>query len=644
MTASPKLSERLLRSSPFVVLEWREGAGRPLASGAPELRAWLGPRKGQASEPSCSLDELLAPEGKLLLDRYLARASRSPGSDGILRASRIPCSTAHIRKGRTVAVDQTWIDLVIEWTRDDSGSLSCAAVATDITELVGVELEAEIQGERYDLAVEGTGLGTWDYDPVSQTVTINHHWMGMLGEPFRERTVPVTEWSDRVHPEDLEQAYEDMRAHMEGETDFYENTHRLRHRAGHWVHILDRGRVVERSESGEVLRFCGTHTDISKQREAEMAALETTKAKGMFLATMSHEIRTPLHGILGMLQVLEGTVLSEQQIEATTLAAASGEHLLVLINDILEISKIEAGEFQLDPQPFALAPWLNSVSNLFKSRAEDKHLRFEVEANVPESTWILADDHRLRQIVSNLVSNAIKFTDRGSVRIEADLESDPLTMTVRVIDTGKGIQDTERVWNQFSQEDASVSRRYGGTGLGLALSRQLVELMGGTIRIDSEIGSGSTFTFRIPVQPAQPPTQAQAGSEKDEAAALGDLSVLVAEDNMVNRRVAASIFQRLGLEVQFAADGQEALEACRKTSFDLVLMDLHMPVMDGFEAASAIFSELGPGAPVVVALSADLTESARTRCTEIGFTGHLGKPFRVAELQEILQGIAISAG
>ncbi|MEM8710814.1 MAG: ATP-binding protein, partial [Planctomycetota bacterium] len=628
----------LARAAGVLPLEWLEEGDRALSAATVSLLQSLGEgtRIDAGGTVTC-LDDYLAPLGVQRLAHCLASAAAATDdSSGVIDSVRVPTRLATEETQHLSANDLVWWELTIRWSRTDDGPLHCSALAKDVSLSVAMEREAKVQKERYDLAVDGSRLGTWDWDPSTGMLTINQHWIEMLGETFGTSSLSVESWEERVHPDDVEGAYADLQAHMRGETDFYENTYRLRHADGHWVYILDRGRVVERNADGEVTRFSGTHTDITSQKEAELAAQEATKAKSLFLATMSHEIRTPLHGILGMLQVLEGTDLSADQIEALGVAATSGEHLLVLVNDILEISKIEAGQFQLDPQPFEFAQWIHSVADLFRPRAEEKDLILDVAVSMSTPSWLVADDHRLRQVVGNLISNAVKFTDEGSVRIETNHEDQTGFLTVRVTDTGKGIEDTERIWNRFSQEDASISRQFGGTGLGLSLSRQIVELMGGFISVESTPGSGSSFVFSVPAQATVAPASAKASADSSTEVNVEDIAVLVAEDNPVNRRVAKGIFRRLGMEVEFAEDGVVALERCRESNYDVVFMDLHMPRMDGIEATRSILEEHGEGAPTVVALTADLTEEARAGCVEAGVSHFLTKPFRLAELEEIL--------
>lgn len=627
-----RISTNLLRASSLILLEWREEPGRPLIAGGDDLIARVQGTPGPSTEHS--LDALLSAEGRAKLDELLGDAVTAGTQEGIVRAGRIPCLEAGSGAEGSQVPPQVWLDLTIEWRVVGAGAIECAAAAIDVSHTIAVEQVRTRQAKRLEFVIEGTRLGIWDWDLSSGAVTTNRYWMEMLGEPFTTPHIAVEEWSSRVHPDDLEKTIADVQAAIEGKTPFYENVHRLRHANGSWVHVLDRGMVVERDEEGNVIRFSGTHTNITAQKEAEIAAQDAARSKNVFLATMSHEIRTPLHGILGMLQVLEGTRLDREQLEALNLASMSGEHLLVLINDILEISRIESGEFHLDPQPFELAGWLGTIAELFRGGAEEKRLELTIALAPRRSTWLRADDHRLRQVLGNLISNAIKFTEAGGVRVEA--EPGEGRLVVRVIDSGKGIADTSRIWNIFSQEDATVSRDHGGTGLGLSLCREIITAMSGEIRVESTVGEGSVFEFWIPVERIDAPEDAAGPKPAEPIDSISELEVLVAEDNPVNRRVAKGIFKRVGLEIEFAEDGQQAVDMCREKRFDVVFMDLHMPRLDGFDAAQEILREQGVDAPRLVALTADLTDEARERCDAIGIHGHLGKPFRQRELERAL--------
>ncbi|MCB9914181.1 MAG: response regulator [Planctomycetes bacterium] len=609
---------RLLESGPCLLLRWREAPGRPWADvdGAARTRLGL---------CGAGLDEHLGREARERLDRALAAAGDQPFELDDLAL---------------LGAEQRALSLWLRAVREpaDGAAPTYLAVVHDRTDECHVERMLIEKSQRLELVLEGTRLGVWDWNPQTNEVAFNERWAQMLGYELAEIPFELDSWRSRVHPDDLAACFADITAHVEGRTAFYENIHRMRHRDGSWVYILDRGKVVVRDEQGRPLRFTGTHTDITAQKVAELEAHAAARAKSGFLATMSHEIRTPLNGILGLLQVLDGTDLDDEQRELVDLIAHSGESLLVVINDILDLSKVEAGHMRLDPQPFDIDATLRAVCDLHRERAAQKGLQLVIDVQLGSETWAVADSHRLQQVLGNLLSNAIKFTSEGSVRVSASrrVARGDHELRFDIADTGPGIADTELVWESFRQEDGSIARKHGGTGLGLSISRRLVELMGGEVSVESTLGAGSTFTVHLPVLPCAAPC-AGASRAVLETEDVPVLSVLVAEDNPVNRRVAEGMLRRLGVRVAFAEDGIAAVEACAAESFDLVLMDIHMPGMSGIEATRELVRVHGDACPRIVAVSADVLEANLRECSEAGMDGFLDKPIRLAELVEVLR-------
>lgn len=502
-------------------------------------------------------------------------------------------------------------------------------------------LSPEQQRRRLELVLEGTRLGMWDWNPQTGEVAFDERWAEMLGYALEEIEPHVDEWKDRVHPEDLEKCFEDINAHIEGRVPFYENVHRMRHRDGRWLYILDRGKIVERDEEGRPTRFTGTHTDITEQKEAEQAALAASRAKSLFLAVMSHEIRTPLNGVLGTVQLLESTPLTAEQREYLEVIRSSGEGLLRVINDILDLTRIESGQIELSLRPAAPRDVLSSAFELYRESALEKHLDYELKIDPSVPSCLLMDDIRVKQVVMNLLSNAVKFTHRG--RVELCAEAEPgvevegvpqFTLRIRVSDSGKGIHDQTRIWERFRQEDASVSREFGGTGLGLSICRDLIEMMDGSIGVESEPDHGSSFTIEIPL-PLGEMKSVPPSSDLEEPVPFR--RVLVAEDNAVNQLVIGRMLERLGLKVTMASNGVEAVEAVRSAEHDVVFMDLHMPQLDGFEATRRL--RAGGCETPIYALSADALPGPRAEALESGMNGFLSKPFDFAEVRQVLRDL-----
>ncbi|MFM8443664.1 MAG: PAS domain-containing protein [Methylococcus sp.] len=664
--------------------------------------------------------------------------------------------------------------------------------------LAASEREAREQRQRLANVIWGTGVGAWEWDIAKGEISIDERWAQMLGYvPDELKPFTLETWSSRVHPDELALASATLQSHFLQELEYYECEMRMRHRDGHWVWILDRGRVNEWSQEGRPLYMFGTHADITVRKQAERALAESNSrlrkiagrvpgtlyqfqlnqdgtscfpyasegireiyrvtpeqvredagavfailhpddmdrivasiqesaatghtwqleyrvkfddgtvrwllgnstperqengstlwhgyiyditerkrieqeitelnvhlehrvaertaelaaanaAKTQFLGHMSHELRTPMNAVIGLTQLLERMDLPPEPLTMVQQIRESGNIMMSIVNDILDFGKIEAGQLPIERQPLAPLAVINRVLTMLGAMAAQKGLELRVEDRLQTAENLLGDALRIEQILLNLTGNAIKFTERGGVTVSlARVEGNDAEVRLRfeVSDTGPGITEEQlgQLFRPFSQGDASITRRFGGTGLGLVISRRLAEMMGGTLGVASHVGKGSTFWFEIPFAsaPSQPPPT-NAGPTVAETAVDGHpltgLRVLAVDDSRINLMVVKKALQQSGAIVTLAADGQEALQILRDrpANFDAVLMDVQMPVMDGLTATREIRRDARLAGLPVIALTAGVLPEERQAALEAGVDDFLTKPMDLGQLNAVL--------
>ena len=542
-------------------------------------------------------------------------------------------------------------------------------VFTDITERK--QVEDALAGERNLLKTLMDSLPDYIYikDTASRYVTANSAHALLLGAASAEQLIGKTDFEFFSAPSTLPFFTDEQRV-MRQDTPLLERVEIINRDS------LDKQRWVLASKiplhgaNGRVWGMIGISRDITALKKVEMelrlakdSAEDATRAKSDFLATMSHEIRTPMNAVIGMTSLLLDTPLNGEQMDFVNTIRVSGENLLAIINDILDFSKIESGHMELERRPFSLVECITGTLDLFTQRALEKQIGLHCRIDESTPKVIVGDQVRLRQVLVNLVGNAIKFTEQGevSISVAATLESDK-TGCIRfsVRDTGIGIpaERMDRLFRTFSQVDSSTTRRYGGTGLGLVISKRLVQMMQGELTAESEPGVGSVFAFHIIAELLTPDAQGapldlhlrdvgegfsrarrRLQSHFDQSPVGREpLRILLAEDNTINQKVALRILQRLGYQADLAENGLAVLTALQHKNYDVILMDVHMPELNGIDATRRIRAELpAERQPHIIALTADALEGYQNECLASGMNDYISKPIRVDALVTALQ-------
>ena len=545
----------------------------------------------------------------------------------------------------------------------------------DITSRKKIEEALRSATDRLRLATRAGGVGIWDFDVKHNTEEWDDQMYRLYAATREEFPDGGKAWRARVHPDDRQAQDREITRAINGEKD-YDSEFRIVWPDG-TVRIIRALAMVQLDYSGQPSHLIGTNWDITVQKKTEHDLIETNIsleeagnranelmiqaetaniAKSAFLATISHEIRTPMNGIIGMAGLLLDTNLTDEQRQYAKLLRTSGDSLLALINEVLDLSKIEARKMELESDEFDLVELLREIVDLMKVQAREKKLAVTLDLGdgIPRKT--VGDAGRLRQIIVNLAGNAIKFTDKGAITIRAEIAEDAPDSSLilfSVIDTGIGIPKEKRgsLFLPFSQLDNSSTRKYGGTGLGLAISRQLVELMGGKIGVESVEGNGSTFWFTVRVGKVLPDAAESGETTRTTCKSVAvdenlkpfkrPYRVLLAEDNTTNQLIAVKLLEKIGITPDTVANGSEAVSAITgaKNPYDLVLMDCQMPEVDGYEATRRIRARQAMNEAKrlpIIAMTAHALQGDREKCLEAGMDDYLSKPVNMAELYRVL--------
>jgi PAS domain S-box-containing protein len=591
------------------------------------------------------------------------RAPRRVSIAVVLCISAVALATAKIDGERFLGADDTLAELVSLHSFIACLTLTCLLLAALNMDKAQIEARLREREQFLSLAILGSNDGIWDWRPNEHRLWLSPRWKEQLGYADDELPDSISTWSALVHREDRDRVAQRFADFLEDRADSFEMVQRFRHKLGHDVHILTRG-IKMKDDEGRVTRVVGVHTDVTellnaqeelRHQAASLAVLArdleeqrrtadaANTAKSQFLATMSHEIRTPMNGIIGMLSLMQDSKLNADQKRWASTALDSAETLLTIINDILDLSKLDAGKTETELLDFDVTGLIEGVAALLKVRANAKGiaLRTDIAPSVPR--WLRSDPTRLRQILFNLIGNAVKFTARGEVVVRATatvMRIDSCELRIDIIDTGIGIGRDQMagLFEPFRQGDSGMARRFGGTGLGLAIVKRMVKLLGGSVTVQSDVSAGSTFTITLPCTIVTSPLDRPAALSRDARPGTGrPASILVAEDNDINRELVIQMLGRLGHAAVTASNGREALTAARATAFDLVLMDIQMPEMDGLSATTAIRALPIPnGNAPIVAVTANAMVGDRERYLAAGFDDYLAKPLHLDQLQEVI--------
>ncbi|MCR8923955.1 response regulator [Dasania sp. GY-MA-18] len=543
----------------------------------------------------------------------------------------------------------------------DSGKLFSGLIR-DISEQL--ELEAERaklyadrakEKQRLDEIIRGTDVGTWEWDVSTGEMFINERGATMLGYSLAELSpLTIEKWTNLIHPEDLPANNDQLSNHLSGITESFSGDARMRRKNGSWVWVMARGMVVERDARGKPLRMSGTHQDIDERKrleaEREQALKEaqvSARLKAEFLASMSHEIRTPMNGVLGMLDLLMRNHLSTEQMHYASLAKTSAQSLLSIINDILDFSKIDAGKLEMESIAFDLHSQLDEIVESMAFKAQEKNIELVVDTQKVSPGMVKGDPGRLRQILNNLISNAIKFTPEGgevviSAQLQEQDEDEDFLLRCSVTDTGIGIPEDKQasLFDSFTQVDASTTREYGGTGLGLAICKQLCELMGGDISVSSELGKGSVFSFTVSLQ------KSAYGLEALPVIDMSGRKILIVDDNSTNREILQGQLAIWGAEVSSADSAELALQLLEQhvdDLFDVALLDMQMPNMDGAELGRRIKADQRFDAMKMIMMTSMAERGDAKFFSDIGFSAYFPKPVTSADLFNALS-VVIEGG
>lgn len=528
------------------------------------------------------------------------------------------------------------------------------------------ELSLEDTKNRLKYAFEATQDGIFDWDIKSGKIFYSAQYFNLIGDKDGERTGDFNDLKKLLHPDDFEETLNKINMYLEGALSELDLTYRMKHKNGRWLWIQSRAKGIY-NEDGKVIRLVGANTDISFQKEYEAQLLKkkdmaesANNAKTEFLAHMSHEIRTPLTAISGIAEILMKNKESfdGRQKKLIKTLSNSTSNLKNLVNDVLDFSRIESGEVEISPESFNLLEMMEEIISMMSVKAAEKNIQFKVNHKALNDDAFIGDRLRIQQILVNLIGNAIKFTEKGDVKVTITQKDkkDGAIVEFKISDTGIGIDEDkiDLIFERFKQEDGSVNRRYGGTGLGLPISKNLATLMSGTINVESKKDIGSTFTLALPMivdtdeaQKTPSPKMIKKLNDKIKSSIKEESRVLIVEDYEANVIVLTYLLDELSIEFDVAQNGEIAINLFQERHYDAILMDVQMPVVDGFEATRTIRNlenENDLERTPIIGMTAHAFVSDRDQCIEVGMDSYLPKPIVEKDLKkELLSVLSIDS-
>ncbi|MBL0090918.1 MAG: PAS domain S-box protein [Piscinibacter sp.] len=538
-----------------------------------------------------------------------------------------------------------------------SPAVSCLVSFRDVTDQRVAARALAAAEERWKFALEGAGAGVWDYDEDTRQIFYSKGWKEMLGHADAEIGSSLTEWSERIHPDDREVVFAAITEYRRGRRASYQTEHRLRHHDGHWIWVLDRGKIVERHADGRPRRVVGIHTDITRLKQAEQALMDkqaaelASRAKSEFLSRMSHEMRTPLNAVIGFTQLLkmqpDGGPAKVTEYADHVLRAS--EHLLGLVNEVLDLQRVEEGRTEMQPQAVELAPFLDSTLDLMRPAAQRQGIALTNQ--IPPGRWVHADARLLRQVLMNMISNAVKYNRDGGWVVISLLPAPPGRCLIAIEDTGSGLTDEQlsRLFQPFERLGHETSA-IEGSGLGLVITRSLIELMGGSVTLSSVPGAGTLARIDLPAAKAPAgdaplaPAQATLASEETRPMDVPSLRVLYVEDNRINALLFEEAMRVLGgIELMVAESGADALGAVAAWTPQVLVLDANLPDMNGNELLGLLRRRSELAEVPAYMCSADAMPEDLQRARDSGFQGYWTKPIELNAVSAALDALRPAA-